>query len=582
MKVRVPVSNVQQTTDMEAQYLLLKKENPIELHPLWQSIHFLGFFTGGTTFILGTSCYYYPDWAAGGWIAGWLYIIGSIGFLSVDVLEFFTFTEEFWLRLNISMSAFGSSLYIAGSVGFLPSIFDVSETLGTMGFIFGSLFIGLSQCWKVHRIGSNSSNFKFSSLISSKDLFTQTGVEASAGLGAWCFFIGTIMFVQGPLEGSWYESILFLWMCGSTFFTMGSLFLFYRHAIMHLRLFPYVIKLSSGLLLLNICFWPSRELVSCTSGCCFAQKALNGYPKKQACSISFVVSRATTVDESAVAISFFPITFLVRYRSSRPSLGKKNSGHALTARSLLEQAPNSGTTEPQRLCNQKASSSMDSTMLYSTQNEPNTCAISSNKSSPLSSIRLIKYIANCKQHIASHTYISQLGQIKPELTKASTFSLLWIPTLHLFNFLNGIIPAHKLVSPPHKNNVQDCGSRGSNNDASNTSAMNYNKTPFTVSSFINTGNNSSAPKTNKKTTFWNVLWQKASVFNEGFSLGYLSFPEVGDLVPRKDHHFAETLDNYLLIKPHKELQILFSITAVGDEHCHRLFCNYTSEGCFQI
>jgi hypothetical protein len=138
------------------------------------------------------------------------------------------------------MSAFGSSLYILGSIGFLPVIFNASETLGTGGFIFGSLFIGLSQCWKVHRIGSAVSEdkgnvpiFKFSNLFSDIDTITQTGVEASAGLGAWCFFFGTIMFVIGPLEGLWYQTILIIWLLGSIYFTIGSLFLFYRHAIMH-------------------------------------------------------------------------------------------------------------------------------------------------------------------------------------------------------------------------------------------------------------------------------------------------------------------------------------------------------------
>lgn len=57
----------------------------------WRFFHALGFATGGTTFIAGTACYYvqpqtdYVDaWAAV------LYIVGSIGFLSVDVMELFT------------------------------------------------------------------------------------------------------------------------------------------------------------------------------------------------------------------------------------------------------------------------------------------------------------------------------------------------------------------------------------------------------------------------------------------------------------------------------------------------------------
>jgi len=85
---------------------------PLWLQTWWIVTHFLGFFTGGTTFIAGTLCYYYPDWHAGALVAGVLYTVGSFGFLYVDVLEFFTFTEDAWLRTNIAMSAFGSTWYV--------------------------------------------------------------------------------------------------------------------------------------------------------------------------------------------------------------------------------------------------------------------------------------------------------------------------------------------------------------------------------------------------------------------------------------------------------------------------------------
>ena len=31
----------------------------------WRLTHSLAFFLGGSTFILGTLCYFYPDWAEG-------------------------------------------------------------------------------------------------------------------------------------------------------------------------------------------------------------------------------------------------------------------------------------------------------------------------------------------------------------------------------------------------------------------------------------------------------------------------------------------------------------------------------------
>ncbi len=41
----------------------------------------------------------------------------------------------------------------------------------------------------------------FKRLVTDYDAFTSVGVELSAGLGAWCFFFGTSIYEQGPLEG---------------------------------------------------------------------------------------------------------------------------------------------------------------------------------------------------------------------------------------------------------------------------------------------------------------------------------------------------------------------------------------------
>eukprot|EP00123_Amoebidium_parasiticum_P013970 comp22254_c0_seq1/m.32877 comp22254_c0_seq1/g.32877 ORF comp22254_c0_seq1/g.32877 comp22254_c0_seq1/m.32877 type:complete len:239 (-) comp22254_c0_seq1:921-1637(-) len=200
---------------------------PIESTPLWMFFHFIGFFIGGTTFIAGTSLYYYPEWAPGAEWSGWLYTIGSCGFLLVDVMEFFTFTSDFLLRVNISLSMIGSTWYIIGSIGFIPEVAEKCTWIGVWGFILGSFFIGSSQLWKTYRIGATHGG-----LFASLSAATQVGVELSAGLGGWSFFVGTLMYQQGPLEGLWYSAILAIWMAGSCFFTNGALFLGYRHAIM--------------------------------------------------------------------------------------------------------------------------------------------------------------------------------------------------------------------------------------------------------------------------------------------------------------------------------------------------------------
>ena len=59
--------------------------------------------------------------------------------------------------MNFAFSAFGSLLYLIGSIMFLPR-FD-SVTGGTYVFIYGSLAIFLSQSWKVYRQGLYNDHF---------------------------------------------------------------------------------------------------------------------------------------------------------------------------------------------------------------------------------------------------------------------------------------------------------------------------------------------------------------------------------------------------------------------------------------
>ncbi len=72
---------------------------------IWRFTHALGFALGGTTFIAGTACYYFPSVDPTGLKSAILYTVGSFGFLFVDVLEFVTYTEDSYLRINISLSA---------------------------------------------------------------------------------------------------------------------------------------------------------------------------------------------------------------------------------------------------------------------------------------------------------------------------------------------------------------------------------------------------------------------------------------------------------------------------------------------
>lgn len=208
---------------------LIEQGKPVEETKLWQLFHAVFFLIGGWTFVFGTAAYYYPDWEAGPFMGGLLYTIGSSGFLGVDLMEFFTYTKDGVLRINIALSAIGSLLYVIGSVGFLPAVYESGvyalERMGVDGFIAGSFFIGVSQFWKTYRILSMPNK--------TKNEYTACGVELGAGLGAWCFFVGTIMYDSWMID-DYFNLIINIWEAGSCLFTSGALFLTYRHFVMDL------------------------------------------------------------------------------------------------------------------------------------------------------------------------------------------------------------------------------------------------------------------------------------------------------------------------------------------------------------
>ena len=195
----------------------------------WRAVHAAAFALGGTTFIAGTACLYPPPTDALNDAAAALYTAGSLGFLVVDVLEFCTFTDAPLLRANIALSAAGSALYVLGSVGFFPIVATWSPSLGVAGFIGGSALIAVSQTWKTARLSCDAESGRASGATLLRVAGSAAGVEASAGLGATCFLVGTAMYAVGPLAGTWLATILAIWVAGSVFFTVGAGFLAFRH-----------------------------------------------------------------------------------------------------------------------------------------------------------------------------------------------------------------------------------------------------------------------------------------------------------------------------------------------------------------
>jgi len=127
------------------------------------------------------------------------------------------------------MSAIGSFFYVLGSIGFFPSLINGIGFLGPFGFILGSFIIGTSQLCKTVRIGFVDGRFSPRSLIRNWDSISAVAVELGAGIGAWFFFIGTIIYCFGP-----YYVPVTLWMFGSIFFFLASCSLAIRHFILKL------------------------------------------------------------------------------------------------------------------------------------------------------------------------------------------------------------------------------------------------------------------------------------------------------------------------------------------------------------
>jgi len=200
--------------------------------PLWRRVHAAAFALGGTTFIAGTSVYWAPPSDAATNAAAALYTLGSCGFLAVDLLELAT-PAYAHLRLNIGLSALGSSLYVVGSLGFLAPVLDITEAVGVWGFLLGSALIAVSQIWKVARIGWVAHRFGWRHVAASRDAWTAAAVEASAGVGAACFLVGTGMYAVASGPQFWFNAVLATWLLGSCAFTQGAGFLAYRHFVLH-------------------------------------------------------------------------------------------------------------------------------------------------------------------------------------------------------------------------------------------------------------------------------------------------------------------------------------------------------------
>lgn len=225
---------------------------PLEDRLSWRVAHSLCFATGGLTFIAGTACLYAPATPAWAWASAVLYILGSLGFLAVDLLELAALGAVCAARANVALSASGSLLYVLGSIGFLPPVAAATATaagalalpsLGVYAFLAGSAAIAASQAVKVARIVAGGGCRGHADIAAdfgdgvalaaassgwAADALTALGVEASAGAGAALFLLGTAWMDAGRPAAP----VLAAWMAGSAAFTLGAALLAGRHFVL--------------------------------------------------------------------------------------------------------------------------------------------------------------------------------------------------------------------------------------------------------------------------------------------------------------------------------------------------------------
>ena len=218
----------------------------------WRLWHSINYMCGGIFFFFG-SLMYFPSIDKqfnGDVVGGWLFTIGSANFLLADLTEFDHFRKGFIGRLephhisvsypmsrfrkaelgiNFMCSAFGSLLYLIGSICFIPAT-DLLA-LGEWSFIVGSAIIVLSQIWKCFRTfcidESNPENGAFKLQNIWWD-FPGFNVDLYAGLGGLMYLIGTWLFMGIHDESDQTRSASWF-ITGGIFFTLSGLAMQYRY-----------------------------------------------------------------------------------------------------------------------------------------------------------------------------------------------------------------------------------------------------------------------------------------------------------------------------------------------------------------
>lgn len=219
------------------------KETPPKTHFALRALMTIQFLMGGVLFVGGSICYLYPLWVPGGITGALMYAIGSALYMLLDAKDwFFSWWQRWWMTVNYTFAVWGTMLFTAGSIGYLPSILEVNADFGPWAFIAGGICVGISQTWKLFRITCRDfddrlffQTFSARRWFESMDNFTLAGIEFTCAVGGWFFVFSTLMYEYGNIDDEdFYMQVARLWTAGSVFFLISGLFACYRCFIMDL------------------------------------------------------------------------------------------------------------------------------------------------------------------------------------------------------------------------------------------------------------------------------------------------------------------------------------------------------------
>jgi len=248
------------TGNTEYGYVSSKDVYPKPLSLGWRICHSSAYMVGGSTFLVG-SLQYFPiinQLVLG----GWLFTIGSAGFLFADALEWWTnnrvgcfaydaYEESFeavmgdrfsdkrtcagrYQRaengLNFFTSMMGSLLYLIGSIMFIPSLAAI--VTGSYVFLYGSAFIFIAQSWKLYRAAcfNEETRDKRFQITNWKQDLPGFLVDLFAGLGGGAYFVGSFVFLPQYDLNDHDTNIAAGWFtCGGTCFFLSAVCMWYRY-----------------------------------------------------------------------------------------------------------------------------------------------------------------------------------------------------------------------------------------------------------------------------------------------------------------------------------------------------------------